>query len=185
MKKLFYALLFSAIAFQLSAASQPWFAAKLPGQLINAQGKKVNTAAVLQGKLVAVYFSASWCGPCRSFTPKLIEFYKEVKKTGKLELVFISSDYTEKDMMKYMQKMPWYAVQFKHPAATILKNELQVRGIPTLVVYDSQGKLITRDGRRAVTELGANALDVWSSAAPDKAYATAAKANRKSQKKNK
>ena len=44
--------------------------------------------------------------------------------------------------------------------------------------------IAARDGRRAVTELGAKALDVWCSAAPDKAYAKAAKANRKKQKKN-
>lgn len=28
--------------------------------------------------LVALYFSAHWCAPCRKFTPQLVEFYNRV-----------------------------------------------------------------------------------------------------------
>lgn len=165
MKKLFYVLFFALISLQLSAAPRQWFAHKFPPQLINAKGKTVDTAAVLSGKMVAVYFSASWCGPCRSFTPQLVKFYRDVKKLGNFELVFISSDKTANDMMKYMKsdKMPWLAVPFKHPAAMALKQELHVNGIPTLVVYDSRGKLISKDARWDVTMLGNKAIKAWQS----------------------
>ena len=45
----------------------------LPQVLLNASGEQV-AKDVLEKKYVGLYFSASWCGPCRKFTPKLIEF---------------------------------------------------------------------------------------------------------------
>ena len=40
----------------------------IPDTLLDNRGKKVSSDQ-LSGKYVGLYFSASWCGPCRSFTP--------------------------------------------------------------------------------------------------------------------
>ena len=45
----------------------------LPQVLLNSSGEQI-AKDVLDQKYVGLYFSASWCGPCRKFTPKLIEF---------------------------------------------------------------------------------------------------------------
>ena len=46
-------------------------------KLVTKAGDKA-TADVLGGKsAVGIYFSAHWCPPCRSFTPKLIESYND------------------------------------------------------------------------------------------------------------
>ena len=45
--------------------------------LLRKDGSRVSVDA-LQGKMVALYFSAHWCPPCRGFTPKLKAFYDEV-----------------------------------------------------------------------------------------------------------
>ena len=45
------------------------------------------------GKVLGLYFSASWCGPCRSFTPKLSAKYRELTEAGKnFEIIFVSAD---------------------------------------------------------------------------------------------
>lgn len=163
MKKFLSALLISLLAFQLSAESSQWITEKFPSKLINRRGKQVDTATALQGKIVAVYFSASWCGPCRGFTPKLVEFYKKAKRRGNIEIVFISSDKDENAMMKYIKddKMPWLTAPFRHQTAMKLKSQLRVNGIPTLVVFGKDGKLISRDARWDVTILGVKALRAW------------------------
>ncbi|GAB4839792.1 hypothetical protein Ancab_020502 [Ancistrocladus abbreviatus] len=41
----------------------------------NGDQVKIDT---LKGKKVGLYFSASWCGPCQRFTPRLIEVYNDL-----------------------------------------------------------------------------------------------------------
>ena len=81
MKKILFTLLFAVSGFlSVFAGDEDWFSEKFPEKLINAKGKEVKTSTALKGKMVAVYFSASWCGPCRGFTPKLVDFYKSIAK---------------------------------------------------------------------------------------------------------
>ena len=84
MKKFFAAFLIALFAvFNLTAANN-WYTQQFPPSLLNASGKRINTAAALKGKMVLVYFSASWCGPCRGFTPQLVEFYKKAAKKNNI-----------------------------------------------------------------------------------------------------
>lgn len=65
------------------------------------------------GRVVGLYFSAHWCPPCRNFTPLLVDFYKNRKKTGdNLEIVFVSWDKDEASFKEYFSSMPWTAVPF-------------------------------------------------------------------------
>ena len=77
-----------------------------------------------EGKVVAVYFSAHWCPPCRNFTPKLVSFYNNVKQSqngDKFELIFLSSDKTEPEFKEYLNEMPWYALSYDKRAEKVLK----------------------------------------------------------------
>jgi len=40
-------------------------------ELVQHDGSKVAAEEHLKDKIVALYFSAGWCPPCRAFTPKL------------------------------------------------------------------------------------------------------------------
>ena len=69
----------------------------------------------LNTEFVGVYFSAHWCPPCRSFTPKLSEFYtktKEILGPQKFEVIFVSSDNTLEEFNEYFGVMPWRSLKF-------------------------------------------------------------------------
>ncbi|GMN41605.1 hypothetical protein TIFTF001_010834 [Ficus carica] len=109
----------------------------------------------LSGKIVGIYFSGSWCGPCLRFTPKLIEVYQEVASKGDFEVVFVSSDRDDESFNGYFSKMPWLAIPFSDSdTRKCLKELFKVRGIPNLVVIDSDGKVATEDGTMVVMEHG-------------------------------
>ena len=57
----------------------------LPDVLLDSKEMKFLNMA--KDKYVGLYFSASWCGPCRSFTPKLIDFKN--KHADNFEVVLI------------------------------------------------------------------------------------------------
>ncbi len=78
-------------------------------------------------KSVGFYFSAHWCPPCREFTPKLAEYYKEAQKSCQsLRLVFISCDKDEASFDEYRATMPWPAVPLNSGA--VLKTYFQYSG---------------------------------------------------------
>jgi thiol-disulfide isomerase/thioredoxin len=116
--------------------------------LINLENKTVSSKAISTQEYVLVYFSASWCGPCRAFTPELVKFHEDYAKKGKFEVVFVSACNSEKDMLGYMtaDKMPWLAVPYPKVAGTGLQQKYAVTGIPRLVVLDKEGKNISAAG---------------------------------------
>lgn len=132
-------------------------------ELRNNRKKKVSTD-LLAGKTVGIYFSAHWCPPCRAFTPELVKFHKELTRKGKpFEIVFVSSDHDKSSMYNYMKEMdmPWLALPFNDDHKKSLSQKYGITGIPTLVIINPDGELITKNGRGNVTQKGADAFDGW------------------------
>jgi nucleoredoxin len=98
----------------------------------------------------------SRCGPCKQFTPKLAQFYTDMKKKGKkLEVVWVSRDQTEQDFVKYYEEMPWLAVTIENIPKCLkaTSDRFQVRGIPHLVILDGyDATTISLDGRTKVLQ---------------------------------
>lgn len=61
-----------------SAAKADWNQIFADG-LLDADGNAVSLAELKKKKFIGVYCSASWCGPCRQFTPQLVDFYKKIR----------------------------------------------------------------------------------------------------------
>lgn len=95
----------------------------------------------MKGKKVGFYFSASWCPPCRRFTPTLVELYNEFSSKD-FEIVFVSRDKDEDSFNDYFSKMPWLAIPFSDSDTRNNLNELfKGRGIPHLVILVRMRKL--------------------------------------------
>jgi nucleoredoxin len=82
------------------------------GGRLSFKGTDVNVDD-LSNKVVAIYFSAHWCPPCRQFTPILIKSYESAKALNlPFELIFVSSDHDEEGFDEYTADMPWPSVKF-------------------------------------------------------------------------
>ncbi|MGH0177550.1 UNVERIFIED_CONTAM: hypothetical protein FKN15_009440 [Acipenser sinensis] len=130
----------------------PWgpkpFGEVVAGPLIRSSGQ-VSDGSALEGSFVGVYFSAHWCPPCRSLSRVLVESYRTVKEAGqKFEIVFVSADRSEESFTQYFSEMPWVAVPYADEGRRSRLNRLYgIQGIPTLILLDTEGKVITRQGR--------------------------------------
>ncbi len=97
-------------------------------------------------KLIALYFSAHWCAPCRKFTPELVEYYNRVAtQHPEFEIVFVSFDKSQFAMETYMREanMPWPAIDFPKLQGKDAIRKYAGDGIPCLVLVDATGKVIS------------------------------------------
>jgi nucleoredoxin len=119
----------------------------LDGNLVRLDGRSLKSCRGFRKptKYYLFYHTASWCGPCRKFTPSLVDFYNKHKPANtEFEVILITSDNDEKSMEEYAveKQMPWpqlklsrvekFRKEFPHPG----------RGIPNLVLTDPDGKLL-------------------------------------------
>jgi nucleoredoxin len=151
----------AALAALLATTASANLGELFPDHLKNAQGQPVARDTALNGKLIGVYFSASWCPPCRAFTPSLVEFRDQNK--DQFEVVFVSSDRSPEDQMKYMAdyKMNFVTIAHRSDEAQALAQRYSVRGIPMLVILDQEGNVITTNGRGELSRDGQAALAIW------------------------
>lgn len=121
--------------------------------LLDKDSDKTTVSEELVGKdVVAFYFSAHWCPPCRGFTLKLAEAYKTITIGESFEIVFMSSDKDEVQFAAYHKEVLWLAMPFEEGDLNKrLGQQFNVSRIPALILLDSStGVLLSKDGRRVV-----------------------------------
>jgi len=119
---------------------------------------------VAGAEVIAIYFSAHWCPPCRGFTPVLKKFWEEKAKDNGCVILFVSSDRSAKEGEDYFNNDhgDYFMIPHGHELGSKLKSNCQVQGIPSLCVVDKEGNLKHKDGRSDVTkDEGAGAVEFW------------------------
>ncbi|KAL7670516.1 hypothetical protein ACOME3_005451 [Neoechinorhynchus agilis] len=116
-------------------------------QIYDRNRNKINLIDQCKGKIVGLYFSASWCPPCRAFTPILANFYEKYHASKKLEIIFISSDKDPQSAYQYYMKMPFWRLSFQdNECRDRLKAKLGVQSIPRLVLLNADnGEVINKN----------------------------------------
>jgi nucleoredoxin len=118
------------------------------------------TNEILKGKkVVGLYFSADWCGPCRKFTPELVTFYDKMNQRrghkSDFEIVWVSRCRDMQSYGQYFTHMKWLALPFEEATGKrgqMLSNKYNVKGIPSLVLLDDLGNTITTDARNKIPQ---------------------------------
>lgn len=128
----------------------------LDGKLVILNGRRFSKHSLDRKptKYYIFYYTASWCGPCQQYTPGLVSFYNEHRpKLDTFEIVLLTSDSDKGSMLDYAKdkKMPWPHADFSD--AQKIKKELNhgVRGIPSVIVCDLDGKVVANT--RSIAEL--------------------------------
>jgi nucleoredoxin len=106
--------------------------------VVDKEGNSVSISD-FEGKIIGLYFSAHWCGPCRSFTPMLKSKYEAFLADGKaLEIVFISSDRDEHSAKEYFtSEMPWKMLSFEdRDGKKLLSSLFEIQGKSDLSVLN-------------------------------------------------
>jgi nucleoredoxin len=102
--------------------------------------------ALIRKKLIAFYFATNQDAQCRKFTPQLVEYYNRVApQHPEFEVIFYSFDQSAAAMELYMREtnMPWPAIDYeKLPAKESIRKNAG-SGIPSLVLVDQTGKILS------------------------------------------
>jgi len=95
--------------------------------------------ATYQGKVLLIYFWASWCPACREDIPYMITLYHKYHSQG-LEIIGISEDIAGRSLQQYIDdaNIPWinlYDIENK------LKKKNGVPHIPYAILIDNTGNI--------------------------------------------
>ena len=132
-------------------------------KLLNQKGEEIDAETALADKtVIAIYFSAHWCPPCRNFTPMLKEFYGDLEDKP-FAIIFVSSDRDEASMKAYFSEHgDYFACPFTDQTLSkALKTNCGVTGIPMLAIVDKTGKMLHGEGRSDVGKGPAAAFKKW------------------------
>jgi len=142
------------------AAERPSrIAAALAGTLVGADGRPAEVEGLAGAQVFALYYGASWCAPCRKFSPDLVKFVNRVgPENPRLMVVLMSNDKADAAMYGYMkeEKMPWAAMPLDKLNERPVLTGYVKGSIPHLVVVDRQGKILA-DSYRGATYIGPQA----------------------------
>lgn len=119
------------------------------GKTITLRGKShaggVIDLAKYRGRVVLIQYWATWCEPCKHDMPALKEL---VSKYGRsLSVIGVSLDRSRKDLVDYLanNRLPWQQIFEEGGLDSEPANQLGILTLPTMILVDQQGKVVSRN----------------------------------------
>ncbi|MCQ2975267.1 MAG: AhpC/TSA family protein [Bacteroidales bacterium] len=103
-----------------------------------------------KGKYVLVDFWASWCGPCRQEVPNIIDVYNKYKGDN-FEVIGVAVSDKPEDTQKAVEDLGIEYPQIFN-SGDISRNVYGILGIPHIILFGPDGKIIKRDLRGSEIE---------------------------------
>lgn len=150
MKKiiLIIALIVIALFFFMNTKKEPFkfrrnFVTGAPS-IFNQEGEKISPRHIVSKDYVFLYFSASWCGPCHAFNPRLIDWYNSNDGGNNFEIVLVGADSDSTSIRQYFndQKFPFTAMEKKGKIFSDLFEAYCGPGIPSLVLLNKDDEVV-------------------------------------------
>ena len=114
-------------------------------KLVNGDLVKPDWSGAGDPDFYAIYTSASWCGPCKRFTPSLVAGYNSSKALhgDRFEVLLCSWDKSQSKMKDYMEEtgMTWFGTWSNRKDQ--YWRQYQSSGIPCFVVVDRNGYILS------------------------------------------
>lgn len=100
----------------------------------------------LRGQYVLIDFWASYCGWCRKEMPVLKEAYAKYSKDKRVEFLSVSIDCSADAWRGALEqeKLPWINILITDEQAATISDDFNIKGIPLLLLLDSEGRIVRR-----------------------------------------
>lgn len=127
------------------------------GKALSFQGKGTSGETIdlagQRGNVVVLYYWATWCQPCKGELPALKEVAAKYGKSG-LSVIGVSLDYKLADLTAYLEenRLPWPQIWEEGSLDSRPANQLGIVTLPTMLLVDRSGKVVSRNLRIADLE---------------------------------
>jgi thiol-disulfide isomerase/thioredoxin len=116
----------------------------LVGQSLELSGTTASGGAfaweTYRGKVVLVDFWATWCGPCRREMPNVKALHEKLRERG-FAVVGVSLDEDQEALAAYLEENAIAWETLAGEGTQQLAEKYGVRGIPTMMLIDKEGKI--------------------------------------------
>lgn len=97
---------------------------------------KVISLGKFEHKLVAFYFSASWCGPCKRVNKKIIELHNKYSDVFEVVLVSLDNENGTKRQIYFKENFNYMLDITKNQARQYMMSFVKRGAMPSMIVFD-------------------------------------------------
>ena len=120
-------------------------------------GKRFKKAELTKSpEFYVLYYSASWCPPCRAAAPDTVKKFKaSIADNPKVEFIHVSADSSEDDAETWAAKecFPWLTVVPDDVKRSDLMEFKTKNVVPHYVMVDSSGKLVANSSSEVFSKI--------------------------------